>query len=196
MLASWVADALRVYMISGAPGTDKSVFTIWLASQLALPIFRLCLASPNLTDDRLAQLLSQSSITHNAVVLQVDEFQETLQRWIGSSPDAGSIGVTPAGFCECVQGSTAMGRGVVVLSGTGELVDDRVRRELAAVFPRIHCCAHLSWMSQEDMRLFFRQFLLRFVPGLPGDEWEQWEKSSCRPDVLGVATPGRFRSIC
>ena len=133
-------------------------------------MYRLCLSSPRLTDDRLAQLLSQSAIGHNSILVQVDEFQETVRRWIRAvdGDDASSRGVSAGGFCECLQGSTAMSRGVVVLTGTNEITCNDVRRRLPAVFRRIHADASLGWMSQADICSFFNGFLLRFVPG-----WEQ-----------------------
>ena len=132
----WAASALRVYMITGAPGVGKSEFTIWLAAQFDLPVYRLCLTNPRLTDDRLAQLLSQSAVTHNSMLVQVDEFQEAVRHWMQSKTSTGdsSAGVTPGGFCEVLQGSTAMGRGVIVLTGTCEIVDEQVMRRLPAAF--------------------------------------------------------------
>lgn len=181
----WAGLSLRVYMISGPPGVGKSEFVIWLASQLGLPIYRLCLSSGNLSDDRLAQLLSQSAISENAVLVQVDEFQETVQRWLRPSADV-KAAVSPGGFCECVQGSTAMSRGVMVLSGTGQITSEEVQRQLAAVFRRIHCTAALTWMIEPDVRMYFRQFLLRFVPGSLEHEWDQWEE-----DFLQGGSPWR-----
>jgi len=174
----WAASALRVYMITGPPGVGKSEFTIWLAAQLDLPIYRLCLTSPRLTDDRLAQLLSQSAISHNSVLVQVDEFQEAVRHWMQGKTSTGdaSAGVTPGGFCECLQGSTAMGCGVIVLTGTGDIVDEHVKRRLPAVFRRMHREAHLSWMSVHDVARFFNQFFKRFLPDCSLPEWAQWEQ--------------------
>ena len=81
----WSNTALRVYLVYGPPGVGKSEFTIWLAGQMQLPVYRLCLSNPRLTDDRLAQLLSQSAITYNSVLIQVDEFQQTVARWVRSA---------------------------------------------------------------------------------------------------------------
>jgi hypothetical protein len=187
----WSSTALRVYLITGAPGVGKSEFAIWLAGQLALPVYRLCLSSPKLTDDRISQLLSQSSITHDSVLVQVDEFQETVQRWVESkaSNSSAASGVTAGGFCECLQGSTAMGRGVVVLTGTQEIVDERVKQLLPAVFRRIHREAHLGWMTEQDVRLFFRQFLARFVPDCSPEEWNHWEQEFVREGPWGGTKP-------
>jgi len=168
----WATSALRVYMIAGPPGVGKSEFTIWLAGQLGLPIYRVCLSSPRLTDERFAQLLSMSSVTHNEMLIQVDEFQETVQRWLSNTS---SPGVTPSGFCECLQGSVALGKGIVVLTGTDKLKTEEVQRFFPAVFRRIHRIAQLGYMSDQDVRCFFRQFLVRFVPSCSQAEWTRWE---------------------
>ena len=68
-----------------------------------------------------------------------------------------------------------MGRGVIVLTGTCEIVDPQAKSCLSAVFRRIHLSAHLSWMSVEDVARFFNQFLLRFVPSCPANDWKHWE---------------------
>ena len=68
-----------------------------------------------------------------------------------------------------------MGRGVIVLTGTCEIVDPQAMSCLSAVFRRIHLSAHLSWMSVEDVARFFNQFLLRFVPSCPANDWKHWE---------------------
>jgi hypothetical protein len=171
----WSMTALRVYMITGPPGVGKSEFTIWLAGQLRLPVYRLCLSSPKLNDDRLAQLLSQTSVTHSRVLVQVDEFQGTVKRWMQSSSNSSAIGgVTPGGFCECLQGSTAMGCGVVVLTGTVETSTESTRLQFPAVFRRIHCVAELSWMTNKDIQHYFIQFLRRFVLECNPLEWASW----------------------
>lgn len=65
----------EVYMITGPPGVGKSEFTIWIAGQLGVPVYRLCLSSPRLSDDRLAQLFSQSSISFNSILVQAPKSQ-------------------------------------------------------------------------------------------------------------------------
>eukprot|EP00438_Fugacium_kawagutii_P015813 Skav211372 [mRNA] locus=scaffold2406:31368:43844:+ [translate_table: standard] len=103
----WSQTALRVYMITGPPGVGKSEFTIWIAGrQLGVPVYRLCLSSPRLSDDRLAQPLgpaispgSPGPINH-CRKLQVDEFQETLQRWLAGH-DRGT-GVSAAKESSCL----------------------------------------------------------------------------------------------
>jgi len=185
----WARSALRVYMITGPPGVGKSEFTIWLASQLRMPIYRLCLTNPRLTDDRLAQLLSQTAICHNDVLVQVDEFQAAITNWLDHESTA-EPHVTPGGFCECLQGSTAMSRGIVVLTGTVETSNEKARKALPAVFRRISVEAELTWMSPQDKKLFFRNFLTRFVHEMPDDEWTRWEK-----EFLSQDSPWTTKSI-
>ena len=170
----WSGLSLRVYMVSGPPGVGKSEFIIWLASQLGLPIYRLSLSSTSLTDALLAQLLSQSSITDNSVLVQVDEFQETLRRWDTGCNDKG---VTAGGFSECVQGATAMRSGVMIVCGTTELTSEPSTNQakLTAVYRRIVCKAELTWLTTSDKRLYFRNFLRRFLPEASSADWEIWE---------------------
>ena len=174
----WASAELRVYLVTGPPGVGKSEFTIWLAGLMQLPVYRLCLSSPRLTDDRLAQLLSQSAITYNSVLLQVDEFQETVMRWVRTQKSGEDApGVTAGGFCECLQGSTAMGRGIVVLTGTREIEAEEIRRLLPAVFRRVNREVLLGWMSGQDVRNYLCHFLARFVPGCMTSEWHDLEKA-------------------
>ena len=147
----------------------------------------MCLSNSRLSDDRLAQLLSQSAIRHNSVLIQVDEFQATVHRWLvearTSISGAHSVsGVTSGGFCECLQGSTAMARGIVVLTGTGEMNTNDVKRCLPAVFRRIHCVGELGWMTKDDIRSYFRNFLMHFVANASADEWDQWEDTFLQKD--------------
>ena len=162
-------DKLRVYMLRGPPGVGKSEFIIWLASQLRLPIYRLSLSNPNLSDNLLAQLLSQTSISESRVLIQVDEFQETLQRWL-APPRSKQVGITVGGFCECLQGATAMRSGIVIVSGT-EDIEETARVNLPAVYRRIHRSVCLTWMEQIDIRSFFKNFLSSFVPDLSENDW-------------------------
>ena len=177
----WSTTELRVYLVSGPPGVGKSEFTIWLAGQLGLPVYRLCLSSSRLTDERLAQMLSPSAITFNSVLLQVDEFQSVLSRWTEKDSNHShgncSSGVTAAGFAECLQGSSAMARGVVVLTGTSEITRQLTNTNLPAFFRRLHCCAELTWMSDNDKRVYFKHFLASFVTDSTEEDWTSWGNS-------------------
>ena len=158
------------------------------AGQLGLPVYRLSLSRGKLTDERLAQLLSQSSVTSNSVLLQVDEFQETVQRWLQGSS---GVGVTSGGFCEVLQGSTAMSNGVVILTGTGGIAADYVKRKLPAVFRRIDCIVELTWMSIDDIGVYFKQFLACFILGCSVAEWSRCEALF----LAGACWSGRSRPV-
>ena len=165
----WSNTALRVYLAFGPPGVGKSEFTIWLAGQMRLPVYRHCLSNPRLTDDRLAQWLSQFAITYNSVLIQVDEFEEMVTRWVRSANSEANIfetsGVTAGGFCECLQGSTAIGRGIVVLTGTTEIITNEAWVSLPAVFRRVDFKVELGYMSAADVRPFLHRFLVPLLPG-------------------------------
>ena len=182
----WSNTALRIYLVIGPPGVGKSEFTIWLAGQMKLPVYRLCLSNPRLTDDRLAQLLSQSAITYNSVLIQVDEFQQMVTRWVRSaSSEANNFetsGVTAGGFCECLQGSTAMGRGIVVLTGTTEIITQEAWNYLPAVFRRVVFNVTLGYMSATDVHTFLRGFLLPFLPGCTHEEWNKLQTNFTSKD--------------
>ena len=183
----------------GPPGVGKSEFTIWLAGQMQLPVYRLCLSNPRLTDDRLAQLLSQSAITYNSVLIQVDEFQETVTRWVRSARSEAGIsetsGVTAGGFCECLQGSTAMGRGIVVLTGTPEIKANEAWVSLPAVVRRVDFKVELGYMSAADVRTFLRRCLVPFLPGCTDQEWETFKRNLQVKDLSGT-TNMTFPWIC
>ena len=165
---------LRVYYIAGPPGTGKSEFTVWLAGQLAMHIYRVCLSSPRLTDERLAQLLSESSIRTSPILVQVDEFQETLERWMDEEGrKTTEQGVGAVGFCEWLQGSAALSKGVVVPTGTSNIDTDQLRNRLPHVFSRIHQFKRMVWAGKEDVTKFFRGFLQKFVSECPEDEWDR-----------------------
>lgn len=172
----WASTALRVYLIMGPPGVGKSEVTVWIAGQLGLPIYRLSLLSGTLSDERLAQLLSPSSLKVDSVVVQVDEFQETLDEWLNSKNNQGSpkTGVTPEGFCQVLQGASAMERGVVILTGTGELDEGDIQNKLPALYRRIHVITRFPWMTREEVAMFFQKFLVRYIPGHIEVPWIEW----------------------
>ena len=75
----WARSVLRVYLVYGPPGVGKSEFTVWLASQLGLSIYRLSLTSSRLTDEWLLQLLSEQATKEENLLLQADEFQHAVR---------------------------------------------------------------------------------------------------------------------
>ena len=149
---NWFGKALRCYLITGAPGTGKTELTIWLAGYLKLPLYRLSLNDSRLTDQLFAQLVSPTGMSHDNVVLQIDEFQETLLRWKSCND---SHGVSMGGFCEVLQGSNSLTRGFIVLSGTQQLAQTMQDTTFAGVFRRVAVAITLSSLSTDDLQRFF-----------------------------------------
>ena len=169
---TWFGKELRCYLITGPAGTGKTELTIWLAGHLKVPLYRLSLNDPRLTDQLFAQLVSPTGMQHDNAVLQIDEFQETLQRWL--SVPTQKEGISMGGFCEVLQGSNSLARGFIVLSGTQQLARMMLDREFAAVFRRIAVTTTLNWLSPEDLRTFFCSFVSDFVPGMAPWELGGW----------------------
>ena len=80
-----------------------------------MPLCHLSLNDARLSDQSFAQLVYPTYLRHDNAVIQIDEFQETLARWQGRSHDKG---VSVGGFCEVLQGTNLLSRGIIVLSGT------------------------------------------------------------------------------
>ena len=164
----WFGKELRIYLIIGPPGTGKTELTIWLAGHLRVPLYRLSLNDPRLSDQIFAQLVSPMSLRHDNAVIQIDEFQETLSRW--QQHKFKSEGVSMGGFCEVLQGSNSLARGFVILSGTPELAGAMKDPVFAAVFRRIAITTTLGWLSKDDSKAFFCGFIADFVPGCRSQE--------------------------
>ena len=132
----------------------------------------------SLTDARLAQMLSQNMMKHEAVVVQIDEFQEVLSRWDTNALSGQGISVTPGGFNEILQGSTTVSKGVIVLTGTADVASDFHTRKYPALFRRFQIQIKLRYLILDDAGKFFRSFLLEFVVN-SDNEWQVWEAQFC-----------------
>ena len=168
----WAHRSLRLYMVTGPPGVGKTEFTVWLAGQMDLPIYRLSLTTPRLTDARLSQLLSQNSMKHKQVLVQIDEFQEVLRRW---QFEPKSIDITPGGFNEVLQGSATLTRGVIVLTGLDDVVSEVNLNAHPALYRRFHVKVGLGYLGRSDIETFFRHFLEEFVTGNSEEDWQAWQ---------------------
>ena len=151
----WAHRSLRLYMVTGPPGVGKTEFTVWLAGRMGLPIYRLSLTTPRLTDARLSQLLSQNSMKHQQVLVQIDEFQEVLRRW---QAEPKSIDITPGGFNEVLQGSATLTRGVIVLTGLVDVVSEVNLNAHQALYRRFHVKVSLGYLGRSDIETFFQAF--------------------------------------
>ena len=171
----WSSKALRIYLILGPPGTGKTELTIWLAGYLRVPLYRLSLNDTRLSDQVFAQLVSPTSLRHDNAVIQIDEFQETLQRWQERPSEAG---VSMGGFCEVLQGSNSLTRGFIVLSGTQELEETMKGPRFAALLRRISIPpVTLSWLRDQDIATFASRFIEDFVPDAATQELDAFGKS-------------------
>ena len=65
--------------------------------------------------------------------------------------------------------------GIVILYGTPEIMREDIQLSFPAVYRRIHCTACLTWLTERDVGLFFKNFLCGFVPGASEDEWISFE---------------------
>ena len=169
----WSHRSLRLYLVTGPPGVGKTEFTVWLAGRLGLPIYRLSLTTPRLTDALLAQLLSQNSLKHEQVLLQIDEFQEVLRRW---NCESDSIQITPGGLNEVLQGTATLTRGVIVLTGLSNVDNAENKEAHPALYSRFHLTAELGHLDEEDIKDIFKNFLAEFVTGNSNDDWDIWQK--------------------
>ena len=152
----WSTSSLRIYLVVGPPGVGKSEFIVWLAGQLRLPLYRLSLYSPKLTDEVLAQVLSHSWLKHDSAVIQLDEFQSVLTRWGSKQPNniRKVEGISAAGLCEVLQGATSLSRGVIILSGTEELRSEALQNQFPALYRRFLRVISLTWLEECDIRLY------------------------------------------
>ena len=110
-------------------------------------------------------------MSHDNVVLQIDEFQGTLQR---RESGRDNKGVSMGGFCEVLQGSSSLTRGFIVLSGTQQLARTMQNPTFAAVFRRVAVTTTLSSLSTDDLQRFFWHFIGEFVPTCPPEILQNW----------------------
>ena len=152
----WSTSSLRIYLVVGPPGVGKSEFIVWLAGQLRLPLYRLSLYSPKLTDEVLAQVLSHSWLKHDSVLVQLDEFQSVLGRWSAhiQKENRNFEGISAAGLCEVLQGATSLSRGVIILSGTEELRCAAFQNQFPALYRRFLVTISLDWLEEGDIRMY------------------------------------------
>ena len=125
-------------------------------------------------------------MSHDNVVVQIDEFQETLERWQSGCDNRG---VSMGGFCEVLQGSNSLTRGFIILSGTQELAQTMRNARFAAVFRRVAVTTTLSSLSTQDLHRFFCHFISEFVPGCPQGTLQKWAELFTSDDsVWGSST--------
>jgi chaperone BCS1 len=180
----------RGYLLYGPPGTGKTSLVTALASELSLNVCVLSLASPNVTDEKIGNLLA--SVPRRSVILieDVDAFFQ--QR---SKADSG-VKVSYSGFINALDGVAAHEGSVVFLTTNHpQLIDEAAIRS-----GRVDFRLELSLCDRGQLERMFRKFFddaaaaARFADTVAADRWspaqvqERLLKASSIDDALAQFT--------
>lgn len=157
----------RGYLLYGPPGTGKTSLVTALASELSLNVCVLSLASPNVTDEKIGNLLA--SVPRRSVILieDVDAFFQ--QR---SKADIG-VKVSYSGFINALDGVAAHEGSVVFLTTNHpQLIDDAAIRS-----GRVDFRLELGLCDRDQLERMFLKFFddadaaARFAQTVEADRW-------------------------
>jgi len=157
----------RGYLLYGPPGTGKTSLVTALASELSLNVCVLSLASPNVTDEKIGNLLA--SVPNRSVILieDVDAFFQ--QR---AKADAG-VKVSYSGFINALDGVAAHEGSVVFLTTNHpQLIDEAAIRS-----GRVDFRLELGRCDRHQLQRMFRKFFddeaaaARFADAVAADRW-------------------------
>jgi len=157
----------RGYLLYGPPGTGKTSLVTALASELSLNVCVLSLASPNVTDEKIGNLLA--SVPRRSVILieDVDAFFQ--QR---SKADTG-VKVSYSGFINALDGVAAHEGSVVFLTTNHpQLIDEAAIRS-----GRVDFRLELGLCDRSQLERMFRKFFddeaaaARFANTVPAGRW-------------------------
>jgi len=157
----------RGYLLYGPPGTGKTSLVTALASELALNVCVLSLASPNVTDEKIGNLLA--SVPHRSVILieDVDAFFQ--QR---AKADTG-VKVSYSGFINALDGVAAHEGSVIFLTTNHpQLIDEAAIRS-----GRVDFRMELGLCDRDQLERMFRKFFddaeaaARFADAVAPDRW-------------------------
>ena len=140
----------RGYLLYGTPGTGKTSLVTALASELSLNVCTLSLASPNITDERIGNLLA--SVPPRSVILleDIDSFFHQRQK-----ADA-QVKLSYSGFINALDGVAAHEGSVVFLTTNHpELIDEAAIRS-----GRVDFRMELSNCDAFQLRHMFMKFFL------------------------------------
>ena len=172
----------RGYLLYGPPGTGKTSLVTALASELALNVCVLSLASPNVTDEKIGGLLM--SVPRRSVILieDIDAFFEQREK-----ADA-SVKVSYSGFINALDG-VASHEGSVVFLTTNH--PDRVD-EAAMRSGRVDFRMELGRCDRDQLARMFNKFFegeaaaAAFANAVACDTWSP---AQVQERLLKAATP-------
>ena len=157
----------RGYLLYGPPGTGKTSLVTALASELMLNVCVLSLASPNVTDEKIGNLLA--SVPRRSVILieDIDAFFQ--QRAKADS----AVKVSYSGFINALDGVAAHEGSVVFLTTNHpQLIDDAAIRS-----GRVDFRLELGLCDRDQLQRMFRKFFddevaaAHFADAVPADRW-------------------------
>ena len=178
----------RGYLLYGPPGTGKTSLVTALASELSLNVCVLSLASPNVTDEKIGNLLA--SVPRRSVILieDVDAFFQ--QR---SKADSG-VKVSYSGFINALDGVAAHEGSVVFLTTNHpQLIDEAAIRS-----GRVDFRMELGPCDRDQLARMFRKFFddeaaaARFADAVAADRWspaqvqERLLKATSPDEAIGL----------
>jgi chaperone BCS1 len=167
----------RGYLLYGPPGTGKTSLVTALASELSLNVCVLSLASPNVTDEKIGNLLA--SVPRRSVVLieDVDAFFQ--QR---SKADSG-VKVSYSGFINALDGVAAHEGSVVFLTTNHpEMIDEAAIRS-----GRVDFRLELGLCDRDQLeRMFLKFFDDRAAAAIFADaiETDRWSPAQVQERLL------------
>ncbi len=157
----------RGYLLYGPPGTGKTSLVTALASELSLNVCVLSLASPNVTDEKIGNLLA--SVPRRSVILieDIDAFFQ--QR---AKADNG-VKLSYSGFINALDGVAAHEGSVVFLTTNHpQLIDEAAIRS-----GRVDFRMELGLCDRDQLQRMFRKFFddgaaaERFADAVAADRW-------------------------
>lgn len=157
----------RGYLLYGPPGTGKTSLVTALASELSLNVCVLSLASPNVTDEKIGNLLA--SVPRRSVILieDVDAFFQQRHK-----ADSG-VKVSYSGFINALDGVAAHEGSVVFLTTNHpQLIDEAAIRS-----GRVDFRMELGLCDRDQLARMFRKFFddeaaaVHFADAVTADRW-------------------------
>ena len=175
----------RGYLLYAPPGTGKTSLVTALASELSLNVCVLSLASPNVTDEKIGNLLASVPQRSAILIEDVDAFFQ--QR---SKADSG-VKVSYSGFINALDGVAAHEGSVVFLTTNHpQLIDEAAIRS-----GRVDFRFELGLCDRDQLERMFLKFFddvaaaKRFADAVEADRWSpaQVQERLLKVSVVGEA---------